>query len=78
MRLVTIYSKPGCELCREAEAVIRAVATRRRFRFERRNILESPTLSEEYGTAIPVVLVDGQEIARYRLTAFVLESALTT
>jgi glutaredoxin len=78
MRKVTIYSKPDCELCREAEAVIRQVATRRRFRFEKRNILDHPTLLEEYRTAIPVIHVDGQEIARYRLTAFVLESALTS
>lgn len=77
MRVVTIYSKPGCELCTEAEAVIRQVATRRRFRFEKKNILEDPVLVEKYQTAIPVIHVDGEEIARYRLTAFVLESALT-
>jgi glutaredoxin len=78
MRLVTIYSKPGCEMCREAEAVIRQVATRRRFRFEKRNILDDPVLHEEYKSDIPVVHVDGQEIARHRLTAFALESALTS
>jgi glutaredoxin len=77
MRLVTIYSKPDCDLCREAEAVIRQVMTRRRFRFEKRNILDDPVLMEEFGTAVPVVHVDGQEIARYRLTAFALEAALT-
>jgi glutaredoxin len=77
MRVVTIYSKPGCELCSEAEVVIRQVATRRRFRLEKKNILDDPILVEKYQTAIPVIHVDGQEIARYRLTAFVLESALT-
>jgi len=78
MRVVTIYSKPDCELCKEAEAVIRQVATRRRFRLEKRNILDDPVLSEQYRTAIPVIHVDGQEIARYRLTAFALETALTS
>lgn len=77
MRLVTIYTKPDCELCREAEGVIRQVMTRRRFRLEKRNILDDPVLLEEFKTAVPVVHVDGQEIARYRLTAFALESALT-
>jgi glutaredoxin len=77
MRVVTIYSKPDCDLCSEAEAVIRQVATRRRFRFEKKNILDDPILAEQYQTAIPVIHVDGQEIARYRLTAFALESALT-
>jgi glutaredoxin len=77
MRVVTIYNKPGCHLCEEVEQVIRQVATRRRFRLERKNILDDPALAEKYETAIPVVEVDGQEIARYRLTAFALETALT-
>jgi glutaredoxin len=77
MTVVTIYSKPDCELCREAEAVVRQVATRRRFRLEMKNIMDDPALREQFRTAIPVICVDGQEIARYRLTAFVLESALT-
>jgi hypothetical protein len=76
--MVTIFSKPDCELCREAEAVIRQVATRRRFRLEKKNILDDPALHEAYRTAIPVVHVDGLEIARHRLTAFVLETALTS
>lgn len=77
MRVVTIYGKPGCHLCEEAEAVIRQVATRRRFRLERKNILDDPVLMERYLTEIPVIHLDGQEIARYRLTAFTLETALT-
>jgi glutaredoxin len=77
MRLVTLYKKPGCHLCDEVEQVIRQVATRRRFRLERKNILDDPALQEKYETAVPVVEVDGQEIARYRLTAFALETALT-
>ena len=77
MRLVTIYCKPDCEMCREAEGVIRQVATRRRFRLEKRNVLDDPVLREEFGALVPVVHVDGQEIARHRLTAFALEAALT-
>jgi glutaredoxin-like protein DUF836 len=65
-------------MCREAEAVIRQVATRRRFRLEKRNILDDPGLAEEFQSLVPVVHVDGQEIARHRLTAFALEAALTT
>lgn len=76
MRVVTIFSKPGCHLCEEVEQVVRQVASRRRFRLERRNILDDPLLMERYQTAIPVVHVDGQEIARHRLTAFALEAAL--
>jgi glutaredoxin len=78
MRVVTIFGKPECELCSEAEAVIRQVAVRRRFRLEKINILDDPSLHDEFRTEIPVIHVDGQEIARHRLTAFALEAALTS
>jgi glutaredoxin len=77
MRVVTIVQKPDCELCREAEAVIHQVAVRRRFRFEKKNILDDQALFDEFHSDIPVIFVDGQEIARHRLTAFALETALT-
>jgi glutaredoxin len=76
MKLVTLYSKPDCHLCDLVKQVIVDVARRRRFRWEVRNILHDPADLEKYKTAIPVVLVDGQEIARYRLTGHDLEAAL--
>ena len=76
MKLVTLYSKPGCCLCDGVEQVIADVARRRRFRLEKRNILDHPSDLEKYQDAIPVVTVDGVEIARFRLTAFALEAAL--
>ncbi|MDP9174525.1 MAG: glutaredoxin family protein [Planctomycetota bacterium] len=76
MKVVTIYSRPGCHLCEEVEQVVREVAHRRRFRIEHKNILDDPAIHEQYKSAIPVVTVDGQEIARYRLTAYALEAAL--
>jgi hypothetical protein len=77
MHVVTIYGKPDCHLCDEVEQVVRHVARRRRFRLEHKNILDDPALEELYREAVPVIMVDGQEIARFRLTAFMLEAALT-
>src|ERR1700733_14285294 len=77
MHVVTIYGKPDCHLCDEVEQVVRHVARRRRFRLEHKNILDDPALEELYREAVPVIHVDGQEIARFRLTAFMLEAALT-
>jgi len=37
---VTIYTKPGCHLCEEAEEVIEAVRAQQPFDIERRNILD--------------------------------------
>jgi glutaredoxin len=77
MKLVTLYSKPDCHLCDVVKQVISDVARRRRFRLEVRNILDDPQDQERYKDAIPVVLVDGQEIARYRLRGHDLEAALS-
>jgi glutaredoxin len=76
MKLVTLYTKPGCHLCEQVEQVVRDVSHRRRFRLERKNIEDDPAVHEQFKDAIPVVQVDGHEIARYRLTAFALEAAL--
>lgn len=76
MKHVTVYSKPECHLCDAVEEVIRQVARRRRFRLTHKNILDDPADEERYRTAIPVITVDGVEIARYRLTAHQLEAAL--
>jgi glutaredoxin len=77
MKHVVIYSKPDCHLCQTVEQVVHQVARRRRFKLTVRNILNDPVDHERYAEAIPVVCVDGVEIARYRLTAYELEAALT-
>jgi glutaredoxin len=77
MKLVTLFTKPDCGLCEPVKQVIASVARRRRFRLEVRNILDDPADLERYKEAIPVVMVDGQEIARFRLTAHDLEAALS-
>ena len=77
MRLVTIYCKPDCEMCREAEGVIRQVATRRRFPAGEAECSGRSGAAGGIWVLVPVVHVDGQEIARHRLTAFALEAALT-
>jgi len=76
MKVVTLYTKPGCHLCELAGQVIAQVGRRRRFRLEMRNILEDARDLEKYREAIPVVLVDGLEIARLRVTGHDLEAAL--
>ena len=77
MTTVTIYTKPGCHLCEEAEEVIEAVrAVSGGFDLERRNILDDPTDYERYKHDIPVILLNGREIARHHLTEPQLVDAL--
>jgi hypothetical protein len=76
MQRVTLYSKPECHLCHVVKEVISRVRARREFELEIRNILTDPTDYERYKNDIPVVMVDGVEIARYRLSEQRLEWAL--
>jgi hypothetical protein len=73
---VTLYTKPGCHLCEAVEQVIVQVSRRRPLEVVRRDILDDPADFERYQHEIPVILLDGVEIARYRLTAEELEAAL--
>jgi glutaredoxin len=73
---VTLYTKPGCHLCDAVEQVIRRVAAHHAFDFISRNIEADPATREKYKDDIPVVTVDGVEIARHRMTATQLERAL--
>jgi glutaredoxin len=73
---VTLYTKPGCHLCEAVEQAIAQVARRRPLEVVLRNILDDPADLERYQYEIPVVLLDGVEIARYRLTAEELGAAV--
>ena len=76
MRVVTLYTKPGCHLCEAVEQTLRAVRQRHEFRLLVRNIDGSPEDHARYWDAIPVVTLDGREIARYRLSRDEFEAAL--
>lgn len=68
MNRITLYTKPGCHLCDEVKAVIERVRAGRNFVFEIRNIEDEPDDFERYRYEIPVVTVNGHEIARHRLS----------
>ena len=74
--VVTLYTKPGCHLCRPVADTIAAASRQRAFDFVERNVLDDAADFERYKHAIPVVTVDGREIARYRLAANDLLAAL--
>ena len=65
---VTLYSRPGCHLCEEMKEVLRRVGRHESFSFEEIDISTDSVLEREYGTQIPVLQVDGQVLARYRVT----------
>ena len=73
---VRIYTKPRCSLCAEARQVLEEIRTRVAFVLELVDIREAPDTWERYRHAVPVITVDGEEIARLRVDPAALESRL--
>ena len=73
---VRIYTKPRCSLCDEAKRLLEEIRTRVDFVLEVVDIREDPDTWERYRHAVPVVTVNGEEIARLRVDPVGLESRL--
>lgn len=71
-----MYSRPDCGLCDEAREVILAEHERTPFSFEEVDISGDHSLELEYGLRIPVVLIDGEEVAEIRVEPEGLREAL--
>ena len=75
-RRLTLYSKPGCHLCDDMKQVIDAVAARVPLHLDVVDISQDPALTERYGLEIPVLLVEGRKVAKYRVSESELLRAL--
>jgi hypothetical protein len=79
---LTLIGKPECHLCDVAEEIVHAVIADLPERvadavtLERQSILDDPVLFEAWGEKIPVVLIDGELHAHWRLSADRLRDAL--
>ena len=69
MILLTVYSRPGCHLCDEMKAVVQRVVRTEQapIQVEEIDISTDPELEARYGLEIPVLLVDGRKVAKYRI-----------
>ncbi|MCI0489073.1 MAG: glutaredoxin family protein [Blastocatellia bacterium] len=65
--VVTIYTRPGCHLCEEVKANIRAAGCSDEFVIKEINIDEDPALSERYGYDIPVIFINGVKAFKHRV-----------
>src|ERR1700752_1115484 len=76
---LTLYSRPGCHLCDEMKAIIasgvRTIQTP--VTVEEIDISTDPELESRHGLEIPVLLVDGKKVAKYRVTEEELMRILT-
>jgi glutaredoxin len=73
---VTLYGKPGCHLCEEAQAVVEAVRAERDFDLIEIDITLDPRLHARYGERIPVLAIGDQEVFDYVIDPAVLRERL--
>ncbi|MDR6867219.1 glutaredoxin [Microbacterium resistens] len=82
MTSVTILGKPGCHLCEVASDVVDAVvadlpdAVAEDIEITEASILDDPALNEKWWEKIPVVLIDGELHAHWRVAPDRLRDAL--
>lgn len=73
---VTLYSKADCGLCVEAEGVLRRLQRETRFILEVVDIESEHGLFDRYWDKVPVVAVDGKEVAWALIDARTLRAAI--
>jgi glutaredoxin len=74
-RSVTVYTRAGCHLCREAERIVAEVA-HGVTAVEIVDIDADPALTERYTVRVPVVAIDGEERFELQVDPDELRAAL--
>jgi hypothetical protein len=74
---LTLYSKPGCHLCDDLRAMVDELKPAHAFALDEIDITTDAQLFGRYRFDIPVLLRDGQEVARGRVTDRELTEILT-
>jgi glutaredoxin len=62
---IVLYSKPDCHLCDAAKKIIAACQRQRPFALRVVDISCDPQLMSRFANDIPLVFLDGREIARH-------------
>lgn len=65
---VTFYTKAGCHLCDNARDALDEIATHTSYELTEIDIRSDSALFERYRYRIPVILINGKEVAEGRIT----------
>ena len=76
MITLTLFSRPGCHLCEEMEDVVRRIQQEAGFTLREVDISGDADLERLYGAEIPVLVLNGRKIAKYRIDEAALLRAL--
>ena len=72
----TVYSRSGCHLCDVMVAELEAMTAGEDVRIERVDVDDDAALRSAYGIYVPVLVVDDDELCRYRLDRGRVEACL--
>ena len=73
---VVLVGKPGCHLCDVAREVVEIVCAEADLDFDEIDIWEDPSSADRYADRVPVLLVDGEEVAHFRVDPVLLRRVL--
>ncbi len=74
--VVRLYSRAGCHLCDVAKDVVLEVARARAFELEIVDVDTDPALVALFGDEVPVVMVNGRKVFKFRVDPAVLNERL--
>lgn len=66
-RTLTVYLRTGCHLCEDMLMQLEELQAAQDFVLNRVDINDNSELEASYGTKVPVLVADGQEICHYYL-----------
>lgn len=73
---ILVYTKPGCHLCDDMLEQLQAALGGSGIEVSEHNIALDLVTFERYKHDIPVLTIDGSEVARHRITEAALSAAL--
>jgi glutaredoxin len=76
MTTITIYSRHGCHLCDDAQAVLESMREELNFEIEVINIDEDVELIKLYSDQVPVIHIDGLHHDFYKVDPVRFRSSL--
>jgi hypothetical protein len=68
VKRLSIYSRPGCHLCDEMKAIVQRVRGTVPLALEEIDISQDAELERLYGAEIPVLMMEGRKVAKYRIS----------
>ena len=73
---LVLYTRKACCLCEEMKAAIRAVGENIPLNVTEIDVDSAPELVAQYGSEVPVLLINGRKAFKYRVTVEELERRL--